>query len=143
MSRKLLSRRDLGIGGALSVTRNGGWFGNRNLFLHETALGVWYRSFPSPTWPIGALLHSYCLPLTGSSGSWDPSEVTCPSIGSCLSLRLRDPAGLELAFQHFVSLTGHVLFLICLHATVCYSCPQLGLGGGQQLLKFSGGDRVL
>lgn len=116
MSHKLLNRGGGGIGWELSVNRNVGWFGNRNLFLHEMALGVWYHSFPPLTpnlvyW-CSFNIHIVYLSL-GLAGVGILSEVTCLSMEFWLSLK--DPAGLGFALQHFVCLTGHTLFQICLH----------------------------
>lgn len=74
MSHKLLSRGDgRAMRWELSVNRNVGWFGNRNLFLHEMALGVWYHSFPSP------YLADWCSFYTHTSTShWGQWELGTP-----------------------------------------------------------------
>lgn len=128
MSHKLLNRGGGGIGWELSVNRNVGWFGNRNLFLHEMALGVWYHSFPSPTpnlvyW-CSFNIHTVYLSL-GPAGVGILSEVTCLSMGFWLSLK--DPAGLGFALQHFVCLPGRSY--IVPHSPPCViPCLQVGLG---------------
>lgn len=88
------------------------------MFLHEMALGVWYHSFPSPhlVYWCSFYIHTVYLSL-GLAGVGIPSEVTCLSMGFWLSLRLKDPAGLGFAFQHFVCL---------MHCSIFAS---MGLGG--------------
>lgn len=55
-----------------------------------------------------------------------PSEVACLGIGSWLSVGLRDPAGLESAFQHFAPLTGHVLFHVFASMPPCIIHASIG-----------------
>lgn len=79
-------------GGKLSMSgHGGGWFGSRNLFLHEMALGVCVlQSFRPPPGPLVLLQLSRCLPLTGSWWGSPFSWGDCLSLLSWLSHRLKE-----------------------------------------------------
>jgi hypothetical protein len=67
------------------------WGGlNRNLFLHEMALGVPYSnlSLPPPD-PLVLLQHSCCLPLTGSWWRLGPFWGDCLSLWSWVPHKLK------------------------------------------------------
>lgn len=76
--------------GGLSVNGDKGWFGSRNLFLHEM---LWVSNTPVCPFPHLAPRCSFSIPavylLLGLGGGWDPFFWgDCLSLGSWLSHRL-------------------------------------------------------